>query len=120
MAKIGVSIGCALAGLFACAGILFGGAAPIHAQAAVGKGCFKNSSNQALYFKAVFRDAGAGGSMMEPGSQFCVRKPEVVELRVSHKRRSPVVCSSEAQLGETLELVSYGGASRCEWTWSRH
>lgn len=107
---------CTLFGASLCLIALPASVAPVQAQGSSAKVCFKNGSAQPLYFKAVFDGVTAGGALLEPGHQFCVRNPEVMEVRVSQGRKTPVLCTGTPRGGETLELVSQAAAGNCRWS----
>lgn len=81
-------------------------------KSAARKICYKNSTNQALYFTIAIGDRTTAGSMRAPGATSCYYIPELWEVRVSHERKSPVLCRTRVQYRQQVELTSLGS---CSW-----
>ena len=84
------------------------------------KVCFKNETEQEIYFKAVFGPVSAGGSKTQPGGKFCVHKSEAMMVRVSRGRRTDTLCTGEAQPGHTLALTALSDTNSCRWRQFSH
>nr|WP_298897141.1 hypothetical protein [uncultured Altererythrobacter sp.] len=78
------------------------------AQSLARKICYKNSTDQTLYFEIAIGDRTTAGSMRGPGARSCYYIPDLWEVRVSYERKGDVLCRTRVQYRQQVELTSLG------------